>query len=75
MAAPRRGTASYMAPEVSCEHLELVSDKADVWSFGIILWEMTVRELLFYMALPGRGPGLLRMRELSCFAAGAAPPR
>jgi serine/threonine protein kinase len=34
-----RGTPYWMAPEVIGEHVEF-SSKADIWSFGIVLWEL-----------------------------------
>jgi len=40
------GTASWMAPEVIRN--EPVSDRADVFSFGVVMWEMITREIPFH---------------------------
>ncbi|CDW51891.1 Pkinase Tyr domain containing protein [Trichuris trichiura] len=37
------GTASWMAPEVIRN--EPCSDKVDVWSYGVVLWELLTREI------------------------------
>lgn len=39
------GTAAWMAPETLRE--ERYSEKADVWAFGVITWEMVTREVPF----------------------------
>ncbi|XP_030557013.1 cysteine-rich receptor-like protein kinase 42 [Drosophila novamexicana] len=40
------GTPCYMAPEVSISHL--YSEKCDVFSFGIVLWEVMAHKRPFY---------------------------
>ncbi|KXZ44067.1 hypothetical protein GPECTOR_74g681 [Gonium pectorale] len=37
---PAVGTAPYMAPEVFDVLNQRVTDKVDIWAFGVILWEM-----------------------------------
>eukprot|EP00871_Galdieria_phlegrea_P005258 jgi/Galph1/5733/GphlegSOOS_G4318.1 len=44
------GTFQYMAPEVLAN--QPYSEKADVYSFGIILWEMTTKQLPYYGIQP-----------------------
>ena len=39
-----RGTLPYMAPELVADP-ERVSEKADVWSLGVVMWEMLTREM------------------------------
>ncbi|XP_071951805.1 uncharacterized protein [Antedon mediterranea] len=39
-----RGTPAWMAPELLDPNLGALSIKADVYSFGVILWEMLTRE-------------------------------
>jgi serine/threonine protein kinase len=41
---PCRGTLPYMAPELVSDP-EHVSEKADIWSLGIVLWEMLTLEV------------------------------
>lgn len=41
-----RGTLPYMAPELVADP-ERVSEKADVWSLGVVMWEMLTREIPF----------------------------
>ena len=38
-----RGTLPYMSPELVADP-DGVTEKADVWSLGIVLWEMAVRK-------------------------------
>lgn len=56
------GTVAWMAPEV-IRH-ELCSEKVDVWSYGVLLWELLthekpyhVSELLVNYKFGGRGGG------------------
>jgi len=44
------GTFQYMAPEVLAN--QPYSEKADVYSFGIILWEMVTKQLPYYGIQP-----------------------
>ncbi|GJD06453.1 Probable serine/threonine-protein kinase [Galdieria sulphuraria] len=44
------GTFQYMAPEVLAN--QPYSEKADVYSFGIILWEMVAKQLPYYGIQP-----------------------
>lgn len=41
-----RGTLPYMAPELVSDP-ERVCEKADVWSLGVVMWEMLTRETPF----------------------------
>jgi serine/threonine protein kinase len=41
-----RGTLPYMAPELVADP-ERVCEKADVWSLGVVMWEMLTREIPF----------------------------
>lgn len=43
------GTYQWMAPEVLGN--QRYSDKADVYSFGIVIWECTAREVSIIMLL------------------------
>lgn len=43
-----RGTFAWMAPEVLLS-LGRVTSKADIWSYGVVLWELVTGEK------PGRG--------------------
>ena len=56
------GTVAWMAPEV-IRH-ELCSEKVDVWSYGVLLWELLTHEkpyhvsqLLVNSKFGGRGGG------------------
>ena len=49
--APRRGTLPYMAPELVSDP-DHVSEKADVWSLGMVLWEMLCLETPFQALTP-----------------------
>eukprot|EP00878_Enallax_costatus_P013407 GHUV01014019.1.p1 GENE.GHUV01014019.1~~GHUV01014019.1.p1 ORF type:complete len:510 (+),score=243.60 GHUV01014019.1:621-2150(+) len=46
-----RGTLPYMAPELVADP-ERVSEKADVWSLGVVMWEMLTREIPFQEYAP-----------------------
>lgn len=46
-----RGTLPYMAPELVSDP-ERVSEKADVWSLGMVLWEMLTRQVPFTHLTP-----------------------
>jgi mitogen-activated protein kinase kinase kinase 13 len=37
------GTVSWMAPEIIKN--EPCSDKVDIWSFGVVLWELLTQEI------------------------------
>jgi serine/threonine protein kinase len=41
-----RGTLPYMAPELVSDPMR-VSEKADVWSLGMVLWEMLTLQVPF----------------------------
>ena len=41
------GTVAWMAPEV-IRH-ELCSEKVDVWSYGVLLWELLTREKPYHV--------------------------
>lgn len=58
-----RGTLPYMAPELVADP-ERVSEKADVWSIGVVMWEMLTREMPYQVThiLAAPSPGLL-LRE------------
>lgn len=45
-----RGTLPYMAPELVADP-ERVSEKADVWSLGVVMWEMLTREVPFQVGV------------------------
>jgi serine/threonine protein kinase len=45
-----RGTLPYMAPELVSDP-ERVCEKADVWSLGVVMWEMMTRETPFQVGL------------------------
>ena len=47
----RRGTLPYMAPELVSDP-DHVSEKADVWSLGMVLWEMLCLETPFQTLTP-----------------------
>ena len=66
-----RGTLPYMAPELVSDP-ERVSEKADVWSLGMVLWEMLTRQVPFTHLTPqqiiaGLMVGNLQP-EVHCFA-------
>ncbi|KAI8469014.1 MAG: hypothetical protein J3K34DRAFT_514681 [Monoraphidium minutum] len=46
-----RGTLPYMAPELVADP-ERVSEKADVWSMGVVMWEMLMREMPYQDLTP-----------------------
>ncbi len=46
-----RGTLPYMAPEVVNDP-QHVSEKADVWSLGMVLWELLTLEIPFAALSP-----------------------
>ncbi|KAK9850775.1 hypothetical protein WJX84_002454, partial [Apatococcus fuscideae] len=46
-----RGTLPFMAPELVCDP-DRISEKADVWSFGMVLWEMLMLETPFQHLSP-----------------------
>ncbi|KAF6261967.1 kinase-like protein, partial [Scenedesmus sp. NREL 46B-D3] len=46
-----RGTLPYMAPELVADP-ERVSEKADVWSLGVVMWEMLTRDIPFQALAP-----------------------
>lgn len=52
-----RGTLPYMAPELVSDP-ERVCEKADVWSLGVVMWEMMTRETPFQVCVGVRGCGL-----------------
>lgn len=46
-----RGTLPYMAPELVSDP-DHVSEKADVWSLGMVLWEMLTLQTPFQTLAP-----------------------
>jgi serine/threonine protein kinase len=60
-----RGTLPYMAPEMVSDH-QRVTEKADVWSLGVVLWELLTLKVPHQDAPPAQligalGAGLLRL--------------
>lgn len=53
-----RGTLPYMAPEMITNH-KRVTEKADVWSLGVVLWEMLTGEAPHADAAPATLIGAL----------------
>lgn len=49
-----RGTLPYMAPELVSDP-ERVCEKADVWSLGVVMWEMLTRETPFQVCVGVEG--------------------
>jgi serine/threonine protein kinase len=45
-----------MAPELVADP-ERVSEKADVWSMGVVMWEMLMREMPYQVGSPAPVPG------------------
>ena len=37
----RSGTAGYIAPEIKGDNI-IITNKIDIWSFGVVLYEMCV---------------------------------
>jgi serine/threonine protein kinase len=76
-----RGTLPYMAPELVADP-ERVCEKADVWSLGVVMWEMLTREIPFQVCMTGRRvqtlcmcmSAVLRMHSLSLAAVGQVAP-
>ena len=60
------GTVAYMAPELLDASASRYGQPADVYSFGIILWELWTGELPYRELLdrPGGGMALLSQRAL-----------
>jgi serine/threonine protein kinase len=64
-----RGTLPYMAPELVSDP-ERVCEKADVWSLGVVMWEMMTRETPFQVCMCAfvcaRAQGLAAVSACSC---------
>jgi len=67
------GTAAYMAPE---QAKGLAVDKrADIWAFGVVLWEMLTGRQMFVGETVQETLGLVMLREPDLAALPAATPR
>ncbi|KAL4860150.1 putative serine/threonine-protein kinase SIS8 [Chlorella vulgaris] len=58
-----RGTLPYMAPEMIMDHTH-VTEKADVWSLGVVFWEMLTLEVPFADMPPAQLIGALGLGKL-----------
>lgn len=58
-----RGTLPYMAPEMIMDHTH-VTEKADVWSLGVVFWEMLTLEVPFADMPPAQLIGALGLGRL-----------
>jgi serine/threonine protein kinase len=58
-----RGTLPYMAPEMIMDH-QHVTEKADVWSLGVVFWEMLTLEVPFADMPPAQLIGALGLGKL-----------
>lgn len=61
-----RGTLPYMAPELVCGTLGSVTERCDVWSFGVCMWEMLTltpphAALTYQQIMAGLASGSLRL--------------
>ena len=66
-----RGTLPYMAPELAHNSLA-VSEKVDVWSLGVVLWEMLTLQTPFADYSPSGDPGRCDPSSLCICADGFA---
>ncbi|GAB4816617.1 hypothetical protein N2152v2_003663 [Parachlorella kessleri] len=58
-----RGTLPYMAPEMIMDH-QHVTEKADVWSLGVVFWEMLTLEVPYQDMPPAQLIGALGLGKL-----------
>lgn len=58
-----RGTLPYMSPEMILDH-QHVTEAADVWSLGVVLWEMLTLEPPFQSMQPAQLIGALSLGKL-----------
>jgi len=67
------GTAAYMSPEQAKGHV--VDRRADVWAFGVVLWEMLTGRALFARdSMPETLAAVLKEEPaMGCSPRGAAP--
>ena len=66
------GTAAYMSPEQAKG--KTVDKRADIWSFGVVVWEMLVGQQMFAGETLQETLGLVMMREPDLGALPAATP-
>ena len=65
-----RGTLPYMSPEMILDH-QHVTEAADVWSLGVVLWEMLTLEPPFQSMQPAQ---LIGGQQQRCVGQRSAQP-